>query len=1441
MKTLLYSLVFLIILGFNLNAQVFEIGDLTSNSACAGSNFSVNFTVSSSFSTDNIFTVQLSDEDGDFSSPATLDASLEAYATGNYSIDVTIPESSTTALAYRVRVHASDPESNTSSSNPFTIYSLNISDAPDGEICYDESIVIGVDNPVYNGSGNYSYLWTSEPYDSGLAAQNTTVKPTVSPTETTVYTLTVTDNNTGCELSDDVTVTVHPLPVPEIDGSQTACIGSTITYSTDANEGSSYSWEVALNGETLTTNSNSEFDLTIASSGTYTVNVMETSEYGCESSDEFTTVVLDIPAITFGNESTEICIGSETRLNPAVNGGTGEYTYSWLPIDGLDNSTAMSPTANPTETTNYILTVTDGNGCQSSNTITVVVNPLPIAEIHGTEEICLDNETVYSAYVSEESVSYTWSVENGTPINEDNTSNTFGVLWTTRGSGTVTLQVTCPTGCSETFRKEITVNGFKPEIRGDELACLNETYTFSTVANSGSSFTWSVEGGEITNGQGSEEITVSFSSIGEAEISVMEVNDGCMFDDIFAVEVVDIPAPRINGPGEVCAEVNASYSTELVEGNEYDWYISGGDITSGQGTNEIVVVWETGAEEGLLELTETNENDCENVTDFTVMIEDNPAPRIEGTTRLCVNDRTHEYWVTDNRNDYRWTVTNGIIQSGQGTGRIEVEWQNVGEGYLEVTETSELGCFGSDDFDVEIMALPTPEISGKIDVCAYENSVRYQTNSVGGHSYSWIVDGGNIVSGQNSNAITVNWDNSGVGRITVRENVTGLDECYIEDTYTVEIHAHPVPDVMGETVVCALDEEVEYSTEYVSGNSYVWTVSGGDIVDGQNTNTIKVDWSRESSGRVSVKEEDIYGCETETYININILPLPDVKITGDNLVFSNQKFEYTTKIEDDMEIRWEVDGGTILGNEYTGNLIKVRWGSSSQSGEVRLWKRNTITGCEFSSSMDIDIEAVPRPIIYGEGSVWSEVVYVYRTLNSDDISSEWTIENGTILGDNDKYEVRVVWDVDEKSGKLTLKQRYTGSDAEAEISKDVIILKAPAPSIAGDENVCVGKSYTYSTDLDIEADYEWTATGGTIQGTNDGKSVDVIWNTPGSASIEIAVVNTESGYNKSGNKDLTVVAAPNADINGDNKVCISSASTFDTDPSSDYTNTWTVSGGAISGSANGSSVTIDWTTTGTAKVALEQVHTITGCSSLNEFEVEVYPEPTVEFTMISEICENEEAINLNGTPANGNYTGDGVSENNKFDPSVAGVGTHTITYTYANEGGCEGTAQATIVVNPAPEKPGIVLDDLDDLKTTAAGDIQWYLDGNAITGATTDTHIPTETGNYTVVVTNTFGCSKESDELYVDMTGVEDAISGISLYPNPAQDKVKLNIAVDFSGKVNVEIINVMGEAVISSSFEVNGSQLHETIDLDNLSSGSYLVRIQIGSEVITDKIIVNK
>ncbi|MEM6801725.1 MAG: DUF4347 domain-containing protein, partial [Bacteroidota bacterium] len=101
-----------------------------------------------------------------------------------------------------------------------------------------------------------------------------------------------------------------------------------------------------------------------------------TDGVGTTDKDTVLVTVNNSPTLSLGDD-VSISSGSSTQLSPVVGGGDGNYAYAWTPATDLSASNIANPTASPTSSITYTLTVTDGNGCSANDEITVAVISIP--------------------------------------------------------------------------------------------------------------------------------------------------------------------------------------------------------------------------------------------------------------------------------------------------------------------------------------------------------------------------------------------------------------------------------------------------------------------------------------------------------------------------------------------------------------------------------------------------------------------------------------------------------------------------------------------------------------------------------------------------------------------------------------------------------------------------------------------------------------------------------------------------------------------------------------------------------------------------------------------------------------------------------------------------------------------------------------------------------
>jgi len=113
-----------------------------------------------------------------------------------------------------------------------------------------------------------------------------------------------------------------------------------------------------------------------------------------------------------------------------------------------------------------------------------------------------------------------------------------------------------------------------------------------------------------------------------------------------------------------------------------------------------------------------------------------------------------------------------------------------------------------------------------------------------------------------------------------------------------------------------------------------------------------------------------------------------------------------------------------------------------------------------------------------------------------------------------------------------------------------------------------------------------------------------------------------------------------------------------------------------------------------------------GCVEYDQVVVTVNGSPTVTLTGNNgPYCTNNPPVTLTGNPPGGTYTGTGMTLNS-FSPATAGMGTHTVTYTYVAPNSCSNTANTAIVVQ-APISGNAVLQN----QTICAGTLPALISG----------------------------------------------------------------------------------------------------------------------------------
>ncbi|CAM6001926.1 unnamed protein product [Sphagnum balticum] len=293
---------------------------------------------------------------------------------------------------------------------------------PSTSICTGGSIFIGA-------GGGTSFIWSN---GQALCCQ------VVNPDTTTRYTVTVTDANgctasvsdtitvgsklsfsikplafcdgggdtiNGCSGSDSVLVTVYPKPHAGFFATQ-VCQGDTVHFTDQSSSVDSIaSWFYNFGDGSLTSDTSDLQDPTYVytTSGSHDAYEVVTTIYGC--GDSVYNVVNSLPPVVVTVVPNDtIPYGGSVLL--AASGGS---SYSWSPTSSLIDPNTATPDASPDSTTTYYVTVTNSNGCTGTDSVRVVVLPLPNVSAGPDTFVCVGNSVPLLGSSTTPGVTYQWS------------------------------------------------------------------------------------------------------------------------------------------------------------------------------------------------------------------------------------------------------------------------------------------------------------------------------------------------------------------------------------------------------------------------------------------------------------------------------------------------------------------------------------------------------------------------------------------------------------------------------------------------------------------------------------------------------------------------------------------------------------------------------------------------------------------------------------------------------------------------------------------------------------------------------------------------------------------------------------------------------------------------------------------------------------------------
>lgn len=180
----------------------------------------------------------------------------------------------------------------------------------------------------------------------------------------------------------------------------------------------------------------------------------------------------------------------------------------------------------------------------------------------------------------------------------------------------------------------------------------------------------------------------------------------------------------------------------------------------------------------------------------------------------------------------------------------------------------------------------------------------------------------------------------------------------------------------------------------------------------------------------------------------------------------------------------------------------------------------------------------------------------------------------------------------------------------------------------------------------------------------------------------------------------------------------------------------------------------------------------------------------------------------------------------------------TYTVTATNAGGCVVTSAGAAIVVAAPtalptgSSPQTFTtgQTIANLVVSGSG-LLWYSNASGTTSIPTTTPLVNGTTYYVTQTLN--GCPSVTLPIVVqEILGTNTFNNaGLTAYPNPVRDVLNLGYTTEIS---KIQVVNMLGQEVMVKNVNSNQTQ----VNLSNLASGSYLVKVSVDNQVKTIKVI---
>lgn len=1164
---------------------------------------------------------------------------------------------------------------------------------------------------VTGGSPGYTFAWSP----GGATGQN------ANNLAAGTYTVNITDTK-GCTTQAFVTIMQPSQPAATITSSSNAsCFGGNNGQASVSASGGtgpySYSWNTNPVQNTSTA--------TNLSAGTYSATI--TDAQGCVVTSSGVTI--GQPAILTASVTPSSLISCNTTINisASASGGSPGYSYQW--------NTGATATSINVPTGNYMVTITDGNGCTATGSVSVqAANSTLAASITQPANICFGSTITVPVNASGGFGSYTYQWNNGSTASS-----------LTAGAGNYCVTVTDGNGCIANACVSINQNPpLNLTISNPSHVCPGATTNVSANVNGGQapySYLWNT-------GQNTSTVT---EPAGTYTVTIHDASGANCAASATVTVSVEPPITISSSSTNVSCFGNSNgtatiYASGGTPGYTYNWLPSGGNSTQA-----------TGLAAGSYTAVVTDALGCAQTKLITIT---QPVSAVgvslSSTNVLCYGQSTG----TANAN------------ASGGTPGYTYYWWQTGD------TTSSVGNLSAGTYTVSIADITGCYITGSVTVsqppaivltatttaanCGNSNGTASVTVSGGtpAYLYSWSPSGGNASAA----------NNLPVGNYSC--TVTDLNGCKESLVMNVPKSLSTLAPNFSSTTGCqGLSTNFTDVTTVSNDTVSAWAWDFGEPSSGaanySGTQNPSHSFSSPGSFSVTLVVATQNGCTSSVVLPVTVYPVPTASFSAanacDNTVLS---FSNTSSISGGATITnysWNFgDPGSGLNNSsssqnpnhtyYSSGVYTVTLIATSNNNCSNTLQQTLIIHPSPVASFTASVGCEGIPTAFTDSSFISSGNLTNWDWNFGDGSPQSSIQNPSHLyTGNGPYPVILT---------VTSNQGCTGVD-----TVHVAVYPKPIASFMA-PNVCFGGVTSFQNQSGISSgtitSFAWDF--GNFSQINNSQNPNYVYSSPGIFNVSLTAVSSH-GCSSILTHSVQVYPQPTATFSATN-ACAGSSTIFTdlcTVGVGQSVNGWTWAFGDGSPIGNTQDPTHTYQQSGTYNVTLVGI-TNWGCSDTITKPVTVYSAPVVDLHVTdTAVCFNncprfmDASTISNGTLNSWSWSfGDGSVTSSLQNPThcYASTGLYSITLTVSSSNGCFASATKTnyIHVYPVPTaafsyspQPVDILDpNVNFTDLSSAGVLHWGWDFGDYTGSSEQfpKHTYNDTGTYciTLIVENAYHC-----------------------------------------------------------------------------------------------------